>query len=151
MKLDYPKEWYEQRIERDGEVEIGAGIPRGGPFSERIDLGRFVALSRRSKGWNAKKLAAEAGIGVAEILEIERVPSVEPDTSAVFKLAAVFRVSAQRLSELAGLAEGHVLRLREDEMGFEAGSESVAPLSETEAEDLENFRATLREETEGRE
>ncbi len=145
MKLDYPKEWYEQRIERDGELEIGAGVLRSRLGTARLDLGQFVALSRRSMGWNAAKLAGEAGVGVAEILEIERVPDSEPDASVVFKLAAVFRVSGERLSELAGLAEGRVLRLREDASGRATELESIAPLSDAEVEVLESLRAALLE------
>ena len=29
MKLDYSKKWYENRIAREGDAEIGAGTPPG--------------------------------------------------------------------------------------------------------------------------
>lgn len=54
MKLNYPREWFEEKIERDGKVEIGAGFPEPqGAYSAkpslklretRIAFGQFVEL-----------------------------------------------------------------------------------------------------------
>ena len=158
MKLNYAKEWFEQRIEKDGAVEVGAGLPAAGRIGEpaagpksrlldtRIVFGQFVALWRRNKGWNAEKLAAEAGVGVEEILEIEHIPDYEPEAHAVFKLADVFGVPSRRLFELAGLVEGRSPRIREEAIRFAARFEPIAALSDEEREALEAFVTTLTTE-----
>ena len=107
MKLNYPREWFEQRIEREENVEIGAGIPAAPRPVEyaagtkirladtRIAFGQFVGLWRRNKGWNAERLASAAGIAPQEILEIECDPYCEPEPDAVV-LAVPFHELAAR-------------------------------------------------------
>lgn len=158
MKLNYAKEWFEQRIEKEGDVEVGAGLPAAGRIGEpaaepkirlldtRIAFGQFVVLWRRNKGWNAEKLAAEAGVGLEEILEIEHISDCEPEADAVFKLANVFGVPSRRLFALAGLVEGRAPRIREEASRFAARSESISALSDVEREALEAFVNTLTTE-----
>lgn len=161
MKLNYTKEWYEQHIETEGDVEVGAGVPfpqrsaeraaepRNRLLDTRIAFGQFVGLWRRNKGWNAVKLATEAGIDPVEILEIEHDPQCEPEPDAVFKLAGVFGVPTRTLLELAGLVECRSSRLRETPPRHGARSESMAALSDEEREALESVLATLNDETGG--
>lgn len=157
MKLDYPKEWFENRIETNGQIEVGAGLPYEitpmKPAAEanisvidtRIAFGQFVELSRRNKGWNAEKLAAVAGIDPEEVLQIEYDPHVNPEPDAVHKLAEVFGVPSRHLLELAGLVKFRTPHLREEAIRFAARSESIAALSEAERQALEAFVATLSE------
>ena len=152
MKLNYPKAWFEQRIEKEGQVEIGAGIPAtlaAGPkiklLETGIAFGRFVELWRRNKGWNTEKLAAAAGIDPEEVRQIEGDPDCEPEPDAVFKLAGVFGLPSQPLLELAGLVLGRALRLREDAPRFRAHAESVAALSDAEREALASTVTALSE------
>jgi transcriptional regulator with XRE-family HTH domain len=157
MKLNYPKEWFEQRIEKEGKVEIGAGTPAaaqpvesaGEPnvklLDTRIAFGQFVALWRRNKGWNAERLAVAAGIDPEEVLQIEYDPHVLPEPDAVFKLAAVFGVPSRPLLELAGLIVSRTPRLREEAIRFAARSESIAALSDVERQAFEAFVTTLSE------
>ena len=108
MKLERSKDWYERRIALEGDVEVGAGAPpkyltkaveeaNVKPLETRIAFGTFVELWRRNQGWDAVKLAKEAGVNPEEILEIERNPQSEPEPSAVYKLAQVFKLSAKPL------------------------------------------------------
>jgi transcriptional regulator with XRE-family HTH domain len=155
MKRNYAKEWFEQRIEKEGKVEIGAGVPTaaqgvesaGDPdiklLDTRMAFGQFVELWRRNKGWNAERLAAEAGIDPEEVLQIEYDPYVEPEPDAVFKLATVFGVPSRPLLELAGLVVSRTPRLREEAIRFAARSESIAALSDAERQALEAFVTTL--------
>lgn len=150
MKLNYPKAWFEQRIEKEGQVEIGAGIPAALAAEPKVKLpeagiafGRFVELWRRNKGWNAEKLAAAAGIDPEEVRQIENDPYCEPEPDAVFKLAGVFGLPLQPLLELAGLVLGRALRLREDTPRFCAGVETVAALSDAEREALASMVTAL--------
>jgi HTH-type transcriptional regulator, competence development regulator len=158
MKLHYPKAWFERSAEIEGDTEVGAGIP---PFASastelhaqditvldtRIALGQFVSLWRRNHGWNAETLAAEAGIDIAEVLEIEHDPHCEPEPDAIYKLAEVFRVPPRRLMEVAGLVENRTSTLREHAVRFAARSEPIAALTDIEKEALEAFVAALSEE-----
>lgn len=154
MKLNYPREWFEQRIEKEGKVEIGVGVPpsieaaaepRIKALDTRIAFGQFVALWRRNKGWNAEKLAAEAKIDAEEILQIEYDPHNEPEPDAVYKLANVFGLPPRSLLELAGLVVGRTPRLREEAIRFAARSESIAALSEMERQAFEAFVTALSE------
>lgn len=159
MKLQYPKAWFERSALIEGDAEVGAGIPPAAPASTephalditaldtRIAFGQFVSLWRRYHGWNAEKLAAEAGIDAAEVLEIEHDPRCEPEPDAIFKLAGVFRVPPRKLMEIAGLVESRTPTLREHVVRFAARSEPVKPLTENEMNALEAFLAALGCET----
>jgi transcriptional regulator with XRE-family HTH domain len=148
MKLKYSKEWYAKRIDLEGESEVGAGLP-GRPESSdkekvtfvdtRIALGAFVSLWRRNQGWDAARLAEEAGLEPQEILEIEHDPYCEPEPETVRKLAKVFGLPAKPLLELAGLTEPRTAALREEAVRFAARSESVAELNQHEREAFEAF------------
>ncbi|MGB8354989.1 MAG: helix-turn-helix domain-containing protein [Chthoniobacteraceae bacterium] len=157
MKLNYPKKWFEQHVETEGKVEVGAGLPTFHGITEpaaqpnirvldtRIAFGQFVGLWRRNKGWNAEKLAAAAGIDPEEVLQIEYDPYCEPEPDAVLKLAGVFGVPSRPLLELAGLAVSRTPHLREEAILFAARSESISSLSDVERQALEAFVTTLSE------
>ncbi|MDB6018057.1 MAG: hypothetical protein JWR19_2546 [Pedosphaera sp.] len=155
MKVNHSKDWYERRIALEGDVAIGAGTSPGKPASggaynitpidTRIAFGTFVGLWRRNQGWDAAKLAEQAGVYPAEILEIEHNPQSEPKASAVYKLAQVFGVSARLLLELAGLGESRTPSLREEAVRFAARSESVVALNQHEREAFEAFVSAMKE------
>lgn len=156
MKLERSKNWYEKRIAFEGDVEIGAGAPpkflaeatesaNVKPLETRIALGTFVELWRRSRGWDAVKLAKEAGVNPEEVLEIERNPQSEPEPSAIYNLAKVFKLPSQILLELAGLIEPRTPYLREAAVRFAARSESMAALNKNEREAFEAFVAAISE------
>lgn len=156
MKLDYPKEWYEERLDLEGDSEVGAG---GGPpwvklkpgersrtaaTETRIVLGTLVELWRRNQGWNAEQLAQRTGIALEQILEIEHDPQYKPEAEAVRKLAGVLGVPPQPLMELAGLVEPRTLELREQAVRFAARSEAVVALNRNEREALETFVSAIK-------
>jgi hypothetical protein len=62
------------------QTSIDAGY-KGRIGLHSLALGKFVALWRRNRGWNAEKLAAHAGIDTAEVFEIERDPYCSPECS----------------------------------------------------------------------
>ena len=156
MKLDRPKDWYERGIALEGDLEIGAGVPpeyqaqavaevAAKRVDTRIAFGTFVELWRRSRGWDAVKLAEEAGVSPAEVLKIERSPQSEPEPSAVYKLAQVFKLPAKILLELAGLVAPRTPNLRQAAVRFAARSESVAALNDRERAALEAFVTAITE------
>lgn len=162
MKLEYPKEWFERSAEIEGIAEVGAGVPpthstiephttdKVTALDTRIAFGQFVSLWRRNNGWNAEKLAAEAGIDTEEVLEIEHDPHCEPEPDAVYKLADVFQVPSRKLLELAGLVTDRTPHLREEAIRFAARSESLTALSELERQAFEAFVGALTSKTEGK-
>ena len=111
----------------------------------RIAFGTFVELWRRNRGWDAVKLAEEAGVSPEEVLEIEHSPQSEPEPSAVYKLAQVFELPAKILLELAGLVAPRTPNLRQAAVRFAARSESVAALNDHERAALEAFVAAITE------
>jgi len=154
MTLNYPKAWYEHRIALEGDLEIGAGSPPGcrrpaarpaapPTLETRIAFGTLVELWRRSRGWDAARLAEEAGVAPREVLEIERHPEAEPEPRAVHKLARVLDLPAAVLLELAGLGTLATPSLREEAVRFAARSAPVAPLSPEERDALESFLAAI--------
>lgn len=156
MKLERSKDWYERRLALEGDAEIGAGAPPKfrdqataavsvKPLETRIALGTFVELWRRNRGWDAVKLAQEAGVAPEEVLAIERNPQSEPEPSAVFKLAQLFKMPSQVLMELAGLIEPQTPCLREKAVRFAARSESLAALNQNEREAFEAFISAIAE------
>jgi transcriptional regulator with XRE-family HTH domain len=154
MKLERSKDWYERHIALEGDLEVGAGFPPGHsrpvaaasnitPVDTRIAFGTFVELWRRNQGWDAVRLADEAGVNPEEILEIERNPQAAPEPITVHKLAAVFGMSPQPLLELTGLIAPRTPQLREAAVRFAARSESVAALNPNEREAFEAFVSTI--------
>jgi transcriptional regulator with XRE-family HTH domain len=156
MILERSKDWYERRIGLEADVEVGAGAApkyrdqaveqvRVKPLETRMALGTFVELWRRNQGWDAVKLAKEAGVDPEDILEIERNPQAEPEHSAVYKLAKVFGLPPKPLLELAGLIEPRTPQLREAAVRFAARSESMAALNPSEREAFEAFVSAISE------
>ena len=154
MRLKHEKEWYERHIPLEGEGEVGAGTPvlprsareaNGSVVNTRIAFGTFVELWRRNQGWDAAKLAREAGVDPGEILEIEHSPQSVPEARAVQKLAKVFGLAPKVLLELAGLIEPRTPCLREEAVRFAARSESAAALNPQEREAFEAFVSAISE------
>jgi len=151
MKLNYPKEWFEKSALIEGDDEIGAGVPPvnwcaredEASVESRIALGQFVELWRRDKGWNAERLANEAGIDTGEVLELEKDPHHEPEPDAVYKLANVFGVSSRKMMELAGLVQNRNPYLREEAIRFAAQADSISKLTDAEQQSLEAFVSAL--------
>jgi HTH-type transcriptional regulator, competence development regulator len=158
MKLKRSKEWYERHIAREGDAEIGAGVPahfsalaKAGeetaaninPLKTRMAFGTFVELWRRNRGWDAERLAKEAGLNPEQILEIEHNPQSEPEPDAVRNLAKLFKLPSKALLELAGLVKPKNPYLREAAVRFAARSESMARLNRNEREAFEAFASAI--------
>lgn len=158
MKLKRSKEWYERHIAREGDAEVGAGIPphfparakaaeaaeaNVNPLKTRMAFGTFVKLWRRDRGWDAVRLAKEAGLNPEQVLEIERNPRSEPAPDVVRNLAKLFKLPSKALLELAGLVKPKNPYLREAAVRFAARSESMARLNRNEREAFEAFSSAI--------
>jgi transcriptional regulator with XRE-family HTH domain len=152
MKLNFPRAWFDQQIEKEGEVSVGAGIAQPSartPVWQRLQalhpclaFSQFVNFWRRDRGWTSGKLAAEAGVEAKEIDLIERTSADHPSVETVGKLARVFGVPSLGLFELIGLSQVLSARVQEET----APPEST--LSASERETLEACLAALMVEPE---
>jgi hypothetical protein len=159
MKLERTQEWWLARVDREGTHAVGAGFPARDPIEAgrpsspgaipsgaeetRIAFGRFVNLMRRQRAMSIEQLAATADLDVGELVSIEDDLHFMPAPRTVFLLAQTFRVSQQRLMQLAGLASPKDAHFRQEAVRFAARSESVQKLTKEENAALQAFIAVL--------
>jgi len=159
MKIEYTKEWCMRmaRLEDDADYpgEIGAGTLAHDAMPERVEtasdanvvFGRFVHLMRRKQGVTLEKLAEDADVEIAELVEIEDDSRHRPERRTVYQLAHHFNVPSTKLMQLAGLSVPKNMRLFDAGIRFAARSESVQSLSETERAALDAFVSVLSEQS----
>ena len=168
MKLDIKKEWCIRMAQLEGDAEIGAGrlatdpvfddetIPTGASDGEKPDVwseaheighslafGRFVRLMRRQRGLTLEKLANDADIDMAVLVEIENDPHHKPELRTAYQLANYFKVPRSGLMQVAGLTAPKDVRLFDEAVRFAARSEPMAELSPEESAALDAFVAVL--------
>ena len=111
-------------------------------------FGRLIEYARRAKGLSVEKLAEQAQVDLAEILNIERQLDVVPLPRTVYQLAQILSLPPAMLTEVAGLTrprrEVSVAALR-----FAARSEPTSILSHAEREAFEEFVKALVEVSDG--
>lgn len=158
MKLNVSQEWCLRMAELEGDAEVGAGRLAVDPvFDEKdvpiqvlaeedesqIAFGRFVHLMRRQRGLTLEKLADDADVETAELLEIEADPRHKPEPRTVYRLADYFKVPLRGLEQIAGLTKPKDARLAGEAVLFAARSEPVVELSGEEQAALDAFVAVL--------
>ena len=155
MKITVPKQWFAQSAKIEGDSEVGAGIPSflrettATPANavsaapSQLAFGRFVSLMRRHRGLTVEKLAEEASVELAEIINIEEHLEHAPEPRVVYQLAITFEVPPKRMMQLSGLTEARESSLTVEAVRFAARSESSAKLTKDEREALEHFIAVL--------
>ena len=157
MKIEIKKEWCLRMAEIEGDAEIGAGPLAVDPVftgesvpaissdedEPHIAFGRFVRLMRRKQGLSLEKLAAEADVDMAVLVEIENDPHHRPELRTTYQLANYFGVSRSGLMQVAGLTARKDERLSDEAVRFAARSEPTAALTPEESEALETFVAVL--------
>jgi transcriptional regulator with XRE-family HTH domain len=142
----------------EADTEIGAGLVAFDPVFDgepvpaaesleepSIVFGRFVRLMRRNRGLTLEKLAEDADVEIAELVEIEDDARHKPQPRTVYQLANYFQVPRSNLLQVAGLTAPKDARLLEEAVRFAARSEPVAALSPEERAALEAFVAVLSE------
>lgn len=158
MKIIVSKDWCLNMADREAGLEVGAGVKAVDPnFSilphqvhdksddARLAFGRFINLMRRQRGWTMDKLADDAGIDVAEILNIEEDAHYEPGPRTVYQLASVFDLSHQRMLQLSGLAEARDRQFVDQMVRYAAQSENISTLTAAEQAALDGFISALSE------
>ena len=159
MKIEITKEWCLRMAQREADAEIGAGLlavdpafdGTASPLTEaaeepNIAFGRFVHLMRRHRGLTLEKLADDADVEIAELVEIEDDSRHKPKLRTVYQLANYFRVPQTKLQQVAGLTMPRDSRLLEEAVRFAARSESVSALTPEERAALEAFVVVLSEQ-----
>ena len=159
MKIEISREWCRRMAQHEGDAEIGAGrlavdpVFDGDPGSDEetrmegpnVTFGRFVSLMRRRHGMSLERLARDADVDVADLVEIERDPYHKPELRTAYQLANYFEVSRSGLMQVAGLAEIKDANLFDEGVRFAARSEPTAELTPEEGAALEAFVTVLSE------
>jgi transcriptional regulator with XRE-family HTH domain len=151
-----PRAW----LERAGEIEDNCrSLSVGGLASELGMLraaisgvqpvfGRLIEYARRKHGMSVEKLAEEADVDLAAVVEIERNDRVVPEVRTVYQLAQVLDLPPARLMEVAGLQTPKP-EVSHAALRFAARSEPTTRLSQDENEALQQFVKVLVETSEG--
>ena len=157
MKIEISKDWCLKMAQLEGDSEIGAGLlASDASFTDEatpvvtdrdpttsLAFGRFVRLMRRQRGVNIERLADEADVDVADLLEIESNPRYQPEPRTAYQLARYFDVSSSNLMQVAGLTKPKDLRLQHEAVRFAARSEPTSELTSEEGAALDAFVAVL--------
>lgn len=157
MKVTISKDWCLRMAQLEGDTEIGAGLlasddrvtdetmPVVTDRDPRTSLafGRFVRLMRRQRGVDIEKLADEADVDVADLLEIERNPRHLPQLRTTYQLARYFDVPKSNLMQVAGLTKPKDVGLQLEAVRFAARSEPTSELTPEEGAALDAFVAVL--------
>ncbi|MFT5042747.1 MAG: transcriptional regulator with XRE-family HTH domain [Hyphomicrobiaceae bacterium] len=146
-----------ERLVRLADVEAGsASIAVGGLASDLGMLepaegpqlpvfGRLVELLRRKRGWTVEKLSDESDVSLRQLVAIEEDEDYRPEPRTVYKLAEIFDLPVEGLSELSGLADRRGEGLEEAALRFAARSEPTSRLSTEESQALDELVKVLHE------
>ena len=154
MKVEYTKEWCMRMAQFEGDSAIGAGVYAFDPTFEHEPsasmpeesnavFGRFVRLMRRHRGVSLEKLAEDADVEIADLVEIEDDTRHKPEPRTVYQLANYFQVPEANLLQIAGLTAPKDPYLLGEAIRFAARSDPVAQLTPEERAALESFVAVL--------
>ncbi len=157
MADKFSKEWCIQMAQLEADAEVGAGWLAGDPVFDgdtipaavtddagpNVAFGRFVLLMRRRRGLTLEKLAADADVGMVDLIEIESDPHHKPELRTAYQLANYFNVSRTGLLQVAGLTTPKDAGLLNEAIRFAARSEPMAELTPEENAALEAFVAVL--------
>jgi transcriptional regulator with XRE-family HTH domain len=159
MTIEITKEWCRNMAQLETGSEIGAGLMAldptfDGPLAAQaqplgevnIAFGRFVRLMRRSKGLTVEKLAGDADVDLAELVEVEEDAHYKPEVRTVYQLANYFRVPRKSLLQVAGLTVPRDEKLFDEAVRFAARAEPVTQLTAEERAALEAFVTVLSEQ-----
>ena len=160
MKLNISKEWCLRMANFEGDAEIGAGFlasdaalatesGTAGAESDRganLAFGRFVRLMRYRRGVSIQKLAEDADVDLADLLEIESNPRHKPELRTAYQLARYFDVPQSNLMQVAGLTTLKDVQLQDEAVRFAARSEPTSKLTPEEGAALEAFVVALNKQ-----
>jgi len=140
--------------EADGCISVGGlahdlGFLRAVPASTPRVFGKLIEFARRTHGWSVERLAEQANIDLAEVVNIESERDFIPQPRTVFQLACTLGYSTERLMEVAGLTKGRSEPMNEAAVRFAARSEPASQLTTEEREAYEQFVKVLVESTDG--
>jgi HTH-type transcriptional regulator, competence development regulator len=151
-----PREWLLKAAEIEdtsGSISVGGlasdfGMLRSAPSDVQPVFGRLIEYARRTQGLSVEKLAEQADVDLAAIVEIETHNGVVPEVRTVYQLAQALNLPAGRLMEVAGLATPKP-EVRHAALRFAARSEPTAQLSPGERDAFEEFVKVLVESSDG--
>lgn len=111
-------------------------------------FGRLIEFARREQGLSVEKLAELADVDLAALVGIENDEKALPEVRTVYQLAQALGLPANKMMELAGLAQPRP-DLRMAALRFAARSEPTSKLTPDEREVFEEFVKVLAEASDG--
>lgn len=162
MKLTISEDWCLRMAELEGNAEIGAGrlaldptfdgeqsttddLVAAAQVDQMMPFGRLVQLLRYDRNLSIEKLAEDADVELADLIETEADPHHKPEPRTVYMLAGFFDLPSVNLEQIAGLTPVKDARLVEEGVRFAARSESISTLSDEQRAALEAYVAVLSE------
>lgn len=161
MKLRFTNEWLKQKIRRDGDVEVEAGIPlldssliarfvrqSDGPRDASKELSRkplqvLIHQVRRRDGLSIAQFADKIRVDATEIASIETDPLFVPRPRTIHQLADYLKVPAPAVQSLTSDDVANDDGLREAATRFAASSDDLSTLSRAERRSLNDFVKAL--------
>ena len=136
--------------EECGSIAVGGlasdlGMFEAGEALQLPVFGRLVEFLRREHGWTIEKLAEETDVSLRHLVAIEEDEGYRPEPRTVYKLANVFGLPVEGLSELSGLAVRRDEGLEEAALRFAARSEPTTKLTQEQRLALNELVKVLHE------
>ena len=172
MKLLVSREWLENKIATDPDIETDAGaalaalegigvlVPSNRSTSEaaglpdekvvhlRFALGALVKLLRHRDGVSVAELADRAQVPEEEVRGIERDPHHLPRPRTLHQLAKHFKLPVRHLMQMSGATRTVDRVLYNEAVRFAARSEDMSVLTDEERQALNAFVKLLVERDE---
>lgn len=129
-----------------GGLAFDLGLLTGPTDGAHKVFGRFVEYARREQGLTLERLAEQADIDLAELVDIERDDDFIPQVRTVHQIAQVLKLPPAPLMQVAGLVTSKS-SVSMAAVRFAARSEPTTRLSPEEREAFETFVKVLVETT----
>ena len=147
-------EWLRRMAELEdscGAVSVGGlahdlgllEVPRETDVVTRTAFGKLIELARRRAGLGVEALAKQAGVEVADIIQLERGDDTGPAPRVVFLLCSALGLPQAGVMELAGLTGRKDESVAEAAVRFAARSEGAEKLTAEERNALQEFEKVL--------
>lgn len=107
------------------------------------NLGHFLILMRRKRGYTVERLAKVADLDVGELRVIESDPNYEPELCTVHGIAKYFGFPVTSLMKVAQLASGRQSFSPEYQLRYAASSNISAPLTTDEEAILQAYLSAV--------
>lgn len=155
MKLNLNREWYENRISMEDDIDVTAGTYSDEAcdinpplqamghseedFAESFAFSTLIQLSRKERGLSVQELARDANISVAEVISIERNHDYRPKPRTIFQLSKFFGIAHNSLMKLANMTQVNDEVFLNETIRFAANAADFVNLGEHERQIIHEY------------